>query len=170
MSFRSSQRSLTEPRDVLYRVKRGLAAYVSYLAACEMNEAFSEYVLYEPILRILMARGYSVECERECPGITHSPIGDRKRLDFVAAGHGIQLAIEAKWFKSNRLNILSDVDKLTAFKKSSPNSYSLLLIFGRKTHISKLRLTPYALKERGKAVYADLRATRYGCRIFELRD
>jgi len=58
----------SEPQDVLYRVKRGLAAYVSYLAACEMNQAFSEYVLYEPILRILTARGYTVECEAECPG------------------------------------------------------------------------------------------------------
>jgi hypothetical protein len=28
-----------EPADVLYRVKRGLAAYVSYLAACEMNRS-----------------------------------------------------------------------------------------------------------------------------------
>ena len=48
-----------EPTDALYRVKRGLSAYVSYLAACEMNQAFSEYVIYEPILRILMARGFS---------------------------------------------------------------------------------------------------------------
>ena len=46
-----------EPRNVLYRIKRGLAGFVSYLAACEMNQAFSEYVLYEPILRILTARG-----------------------------------------------------------------------------------------------------------------
>ena len=169
MSSHSSRTNLTEPRDVLYRVKRGLAAYVSYLAACEMNEAFSEYVLYEPILRIFTARGYSVECEYECPGITHSPIGDRKRLDFVATGHGIQLAIEAKWMKSSALRISSDVDKLTAFKKSFPNSRSLLLIFGRKTHISGLRLTQYTFKERGKAVYADLRLTKYGCRIFELQ-
>ena len=40
-----SPETLTEPLNVLYRIKRGLAGYVSYLAACEMNEAFSEYVL-----------------------------------------------------------------------------------------------------------------------------
>lgn len=40
-----------EPDNLLDRIKRGLAGYVSYLAACEMNDAFSEYVLYEPILR-----------------------------------------------------------------------------------------------------------------------
>jgi len=27
-----------EPTNALYRVKRGLSAYVSYLAACEMNQ------------------------------------------------------------------------------------------------------------------------------------
>lgn len=47
--------------DVLSRVKRGLAGYVSYLAACEMNQAFSEYVLYEPTLRILTARRFVVQ-------------------------------------------------------------------------------------------------------------
>ena len=71
-----------EPTDALHRVKRGLSAYVSYLAACEMNQAFSEYVLYEPILRILMARGFCVECEYECPGIEQPEQGDKKRLDF----------------------------------------------------------------------------------------
>ena len=67
-----------EPTDVLFRIKRALAAYVSYLAACEMNQAFSEYVLYEPLLRILTTRGYKVECESECPGIQRPGSGDRK--------------------------------------------------------------------------------------------
>jgi hypothetical protein len=67
MRSRTTNRELPEPIDALYRIKRGLAGYVSYLAACEMNESFSEYILYEPILRILTARDYSVECEVECP-------------------------------------------------------------------------------------------------------
>jgi hypothetical protein len=46
-----------EPADVLYRIKRRLSRHVSYLAACEINESFSEYVLYEPIPRILWALG-----------------------------------------------------------------------------------------------------------------
>jgi hypothetical protein len=53
----------SQPGNVLHRIKRGLRGYVSYLAACEMNEAFSEYVLYEPILRIITARSYTVRCE-----------------------------------------------------------------------------------------------------------
>lgn len=54
--------------DVLNRVKRGLAGYVSYVAACERNESFSEYNLYEPTLRILSAQRFSVKCESPCPG------------------------------------------------------------------------------------------------------
>lgn len=54
---------------MLFRIKRGLSGYVSYLAACEMNEAFSEYVLYEPMLRILTARKFKVRCEFLCKGL-----------------------------------------------------------------------------------------------------
>ena len=66
---------LPEPNDVLYRLKRGLSGYVSYLAASEMNESFSEYLLYEPILRILTARGFTVQCEVVCPGLQLRRIG-----------------------------------------------------------------------------------------------
>lgn len=74
----SLKKELPEPNDVLYRIKRGLAGYVSYLAACEMNEAFSEYALYEPILRILTARGDVVHSEFPCPGIRQPKTGDKK--------------------------------------------------------------------------------------------
>lgn len=161
----------SEPKDVLYRVKRGLSAYVSYLAACEMNQAFSEYVLYEPILRILMARGFSVECEFECPGIVQPGQGDKRRLDFYAVGHDLHLAIEVKWVKSEKPIIKRDVEKLQAFLSAKPDSSSmaLLCVFGRKSQIEALELSDGHFKERGKAVYADLRKTKYGCRIYQLQ-
>jgi Holliday junction resolvase len=158
-----------EPGDVLYRVKRGLSAYVSYLAACEMNQAFSEYVLYEPILRILTARGFTVECEYECPGVQHAAQGDRKRIDFYATGHSVELAIEVKWAKSNKPNIDGDMKKLEAFAKARPNSVPLLCVFGRKTHLEGLQLGKARLKERGEFRYADLGKTKYGCRVYELK-
>ena len=65
-------------RDTMYRMKRGLCGYVSYLAACEMNQAFSEYVLYEPILRILKERGFDVQCEYACPGVAQPVTGDKR--------------------------------------------------------------------------------------------
>lgn len=161
-----------EPTDVLFRIKRGLAGYVSYLAACQMNEAFSEYVLYEPILRILTARNYTVECEVECPGIDHAPTGDRKRIDFVVWKGDVHFALEVKWVNSATANVENDAKKLEAFLGANNSSYSFLCVFGRRTHLEHLRLKHEtgSLTERGKAVYADMRRTKYGCRIYELDD
>lgn len=158
-----------ELTDVLYRLKRGLAGYVSYLAACEMNQAFSEYVLYEPILRVLTARGFSVQCEYECPGTERNGPGDKKRLDFYASGHSITLAIEVKWAKSKSPKVKKDLEKLRALHAAEPSTYPLLLIFGRKSCLDELELGDPDLTERGKPRIADLGKTRFGCRVFELK-
>lgn len=161
-----------EPADILFRIKRGLCGYVSYLAACDMNEAFSEYVLYEPILRIMKARGFDVECEVECPGVAQPNRGDKKKLDFLAEGHDRKIAIEVKWVrKKGRLNIDRDLEKLSGILSVEPEVYSLLCIFGRKTLIEKVHdeLFKLGFSERGEPVYAEFKRTRYGCRIFCLR-
>ena len=161
-------KKLEEPTDVLYRIKRGLAGYVSYLAACEMNKAFSEYVLYEPVLRILMARSYAVDCEVECPNIQHAATGDKKRIDFVAQGHSLHFALEVKWARSNCPSIQRDVEKLQAFREAHFGARAFLCIFGLHRHLVDVQLECGHFRERGNAVYADFRRTQYGCRIYEL--
>jgi hypothetical protein len=171
----SAKKSKTS--DALFRIKRGLCGYVSYLAACGMKQAFSEYVLYEPILRIFTARRFKVLCEYECPGIKQPKTGDRKRLDFYATrkdrnGKNIEIALEVKWVKNVKVNVSRDVEKLLAVLKEKPTSLPLLCIFGRRSHVEKIELQPQkdtSFKERGDAVYADFRKTRYGCRIFQLK-
>lgn len=160
----------SEARDALFRIKRGLCAYVSYLAACEMNETFSEYVLYEPILRILTARGFSVHCEYKCPGIEQPPRGDKKRLDFYAVGQVNRFALEVKWLKSKNLSIDREIEKLQAILECEPGAFPLLCVFGRKSKLELLDLKAKRFKEWGKPVYADLRKTKYGCRIFRLTE
>ncbi len=158
------------------RVKRGLSGYVSYLAACEMNKAFSEYVLYEPILRILVARGFEVESEFQCPGIIQPRTGDKKKLDFVAVGKGLDFAIEVKWARRSELNVESDILKLDAFRRSRNNSRGFLCVFGKKSVIAETAVREFNdpslagmwLYDFGDIVIADLGQTRYGCRIFEL--
>jgi hypothetical protein len=103
-----------EPSNILYRLKRGLSGYISYLAACEMNQVFSEYVLYEPMLRILTARDYTVNCEFPCPGLTRNGRGDNKKIDFDVTGHGLRLAIEVKWARRNQLDVREDYTKLSS--------------------------------------------------------
>jgi hypothetical protein len=166
----TGSRELPEPAEVLYRIKRGLAGYVSSLAACEMNESFSEYVLYEPILRILTARQYVVECEVKCPGIPQPRAGDRKRLDFVATRGDSKFALEVKWAQSRSIDVANDHTKLSAFVEASNGaSRAFLCVFGRKSHIGHLRLAPGGLPEVGKPVVAEFGRIRYGCRIFEVR-
>ena len=117
-----------EPSNVLFRIQRGLSGYVSYLAACEMNQAFSEYVLYEPILRILTARGYTVSCEFVCPGLTRGEgvRGDQKRIDFDVAGHNIRFAMEVKWARYKQLDVGNDYTKLCSYRKHIKGSRSFL--------------------------------------------
>lgn len=81
-----------------------------------MNRAFSEYVLYEPILRILMSRGYIVECEHPCPGIGQPKTGDKKRLDFYASLGSQNLVIDVKWLHTKRTPMTIDVEKQRAVK------------------------------------------------------
>ncbi len=156
--------------DVLYRIKRGLSGYVSYLAACEMNESFSEYILYEPTLRILTARGFSVQCEFPCPGFARVGRGDVKKIDFVATGNGGPFAIEMKWARSNRLNVKPDIEKLVRYKTATIRAKSFLCVFGRQGHIQNLVLQPSGLREQGAGVYAEFGVTRYGCRTYEVTD
>lgn len=158
-----------EPTDVLYRLKRGLAGYVSYLDACAMNQAFSEYVLYEPILRILTAREYTVQCEYECPGFERSGSGDKKRIDFYAVGHSKTFGLEVKWAKSKKPKIQKDMEKLRALHAAEPNVYPLLLVFGKKEHLADLELGEPELHERGEPRVADLGKTKFGCRIFQFK-
>lgn len=159
---------LSEPSDVLYRIKRGLAGYVSYLAACEMNESFSEYVLYEPILRILTARGYKVQCEVVCPGIEQPRVGDKKKLDFVASLDDLTFALEVKWAQKDRFRIGEDLRKLTACRKDK-GWRAFLCIFGTESSIASIQL-PADLEESGGTVIAQLGKTRFGCRVYEVTD
>src|SRR5262249_46612388 len=138
------------PSDaVLYRIQRGLSGYVSYLAACEMNKAFSEYVLYEPTLRILTAQGYTVETERACPGF-EARRGDNKKIDFVVTGGNpnVHFAMEMKWAKKRRIpRIAEDLRKLRNYRESNQDAECLLCVFGVKSVLRDLAV-PDGILER----------------------
>lgn len=154
--------------NVLYRIKRGLAGYVSYLAACEMNEAFSEYVLYEPMLRILTARKFTVKCEYTCPGMPRAATGDTKKIDFDVTGENLRFAIEAKWAKQSRLDAGNDYRKLVSYLREVQGSRAYFCVFGVKSAVESIRLKNGTFSECGKTVFAEFGVTRYGCRIYEV--
>jgi len=163
----SEKRTLGEPDYVLDRIQRGLVGYISYLAACDMNPSFSEYVLYEPILRILIAQGYRVECEYPLPKSEPTKRGDYKRIDFVAFHTEFAFALEVKWIDEVNVNLAGDIEKLNSFIDEEWKSF--LCIFGRKSHIKDFKM-PQGFKQNGKFVCADLFITKYGCKIYELTE
>jgi len=134
-----------------------------------MKGSFSEYVLYEPILRILTARGFKVKCEYVCPGIKHASIGDKKKIDFYATKGDLKLAIEVKWAKSKKPKLQKDILKLAAILKERENVLSILCVFGSKVVLEELEVPKTQnLVRLGTMKIADLKHTDYGCRFFQL--
>jgi hypothetical protein len=167
------------PDNVLNRIQRGLVGYISYLAACEANEAFSEYVLYEPIVRILLARGFTVQSEVEAP-VPQPARGDKKRLDFVFVGpDGSEFALEVKWAKAGgpadaprpadaqpwTLDVSADYEKLAAFAHAPRRSF--LCVFARDSHLNGMTLDPANFVDLGSKVTASFGTTAYSCLMFE---
>jgi len=58
---------------------------------------YSEYLLYEPLLRIAQSNGYDVSCE---VAVSSGTKGDKKRIDFDLAKGKERLGVEVKWVKS----------------------------------------------------------------------
>ena len=169
-----NERELHEPFESLYRIQRALVGHISYLAACEANVAFTEYLLYEPILRVLLIRSYDVQCEVSCGDfLPQGAKGDHKRIDFVAKKHGYHFALEVKWPRKriNTLDVKLDHEKLAAFKKKNTSSQSFLCLFGRYSHINNINLSQggFMMPKPLPPIYAFFRRTQYGCKVYQLR-
>ena len=86
-------------------------------------------------MRILTARGFTVECEVACPGLKQPKTGDKKRLDFVARKEDLTLAMEVKWAKNTKPKIDSDLVKLRAYRNQIEASRAFLCVFGTESCI-----------------------------------
>jgi hypothetical protein len=166
--------TLPQPFEALYRIQRALAGHVSFLAACDTNVVFSEYLLYEPILRILATQQYDVNCEVSCADfLKGSGKGDHKRIDFVAVKNEVRFALEVKWPReeAQTLKIEADHEKLVAFYNNDREANSFLCVFGRHDHIKNIQLIPndFVEPESLPPIYALFRRTQFGCRIFQLK-
>ena len=176
----SKPKFFREPFEALFRIQRGIAGHVSFLAACDANIVFTEYLLYEPILRILSQMKYSVECEVPWAGHVAKSKSDPMRIDFVAKKGKLKIALEVKWLrwpdtkKHGYLDIERDTEKLIEELKKKHSNRCFLCIFGRHTQINSFhgkKVQPHIAKydEALPPLYADLRRTTFGSRIFELR-
>lgn len=146
--------------SILNPICRGLVGYVSYLAACKNSTIYSEYLLYEPLLRIAQAQGYGSRCEVPVDMISLTK-GDKKRIDFVLWSDREILSIEVKWIKSSRPEVSNDVKKLIAYNKQS-GAAGYVVFFGRAHFFEKLKpKADHDAMSRGKDVYWDSGKTKY---------
>lgn len=171
--------------EALYRVKRALVSHISYLAACETNAVFSEYILYETVYRALCGQSFTTKCEVPCIWEPRPANCDWKRLDFCAEKPNSPLmAIEVKWVKSTTTRVQKDLLKLTHFldhySSRVGGSRAFLCLFGKLSKIrtvrpaafcaaSVQRLSSYPRVEVGNICTANLGRTKFSYRIFEVK-
>ncbi len=152
--------------SVLEPICRGLVGYISYLAACRNATIYSEYLLYEPLLRIAHAQGYDTRCEVALAN-SNSGKGDKKRIDFVLSNDAERLAIEVKWIKTAKPNIVKDVKKLLIYNQDT-QAAGYVLLFGQSGFFEKL--TPNAGQpsvSHGKHIFWAAGRTKYSARWFK---
>ena len=140
---------------ILNTICRGVVGYVSYLATCGSSTVYSEYILYEPILRIAKSQGYDVHCERKVDSLQKSK-GDSPRIDFLLTKSEISIALEVKWAKQRTINVEKDVEKLQLLYESNEANEAVLLVFGPLKFIENLRFSKNRkLSQKGKLIKWD---------------
>lgn len=114
--------------SILNPICRGTVGYISYLASCSGNTIYSEYLLYEPIMRIAQSHRYSVQCEFP---VKKAERGDAWRIDFdlYHKERNERLGLEVKWVKTKNVNFDHDIEKLVLHAEDKKaNGY--LVLFG----------------------------------------
>lgn len=158
-------------QTVLNPICRVLVGYVSYLATCVNSTIYSEYLLYEPILRIIQGQNLRARCEVPVELPNGNAKGDHKRIDFVLTDASQQnLALEVKFlkraFRGNSVNLQNDVDKLVAFNEAN-NASGYVLLFGVLNAVKSVKLKADRLPiSVGMLVEWDAGRTKYAARWF----
>jgi len=166
---------------IIAAISDGLTAYMTLQARTGLSPAYSEYLLYDPVVRISKHNGwiplseYAVETENRK--------GDKKRIDFLLVNKKNKrqaLAIELKWFvsSSKKVKIAGDLNKLSNYKPEKGNAKvrRFLLLAGahavRPNGKAEKRPWPKLMPEIDQkffyhTIYRANR-TRYGVTVFEV--
>ena len=97
----------------------GICAHLVLMSRTGIWPVYSEYVLYETVLRIARNLQWEVACEYKLPK-RKAGAGDHRRIDFVFSLPARKLAIplELKWFRnpSKHTPVTEDIKKLRQFR------------------------------------------------------
>jgi len=112
----------------------GLTAYRVYLSKCNVGEAYSEYLFYEPVIRMMNHRkGLKIKCEFPIKK-GEKRAGDYERIDFVIIDtdtEKVLLLIELKYCKKlgDVGNFKRDIIKLNEYRIEGQKDIAKCIIF-----------------------------------------
>jgi hypothetical protein len=112
-------------KALLQALADGLTGYMTFESRCGMSAAYTEYLLYAAIVRMVNHRAMKWQMESEWPyqqvaGLKSKGRGDQKRIDFFfnpkdssEAKLKNSVLLEVKYAKnSSRLKVAGDIEKL----------------------------------------------------------
>lgn len=125
------------PLGVAEAVADVLTAYMTVQARQGLSAAYSEYLLYDPIVRVARYRGWEIRSEWPLPKVAPGR-GDNKRIDFriktnPKAKRALLLEIKYSKSISGVINVEKDVTKLQCqLAQEAVGSRALLVVAGRR--------------------------------------
>ena len=152
---------------MLNTICRGLVGHYSYMATTSSHTVYSEYLLYEPILRILQAKGYRAHCEYAVTEKHGS--GDKQRIDFrVQKEADDSFGLEVKWAKKKTIDVGLDIEKLKIYNREL-GTPGYIIVFGHHTYISRLKFSKdQSFIKSGKLVHWDSGKTNYAACWYQI--
>lgn len=136
-------------KNTIVAIGEGLLGKLLFNSKIDISEAYSEYMLYEPIVQIAK-RNWKVESEVSVESLKKKGRGDNPKIDFILTDREYNnrcIALEVKYAKGvkSKINVDSDIKKLLAFKNDmiSKDTKAFLMIFwkehaNRNKHLSRI--------------------------------
>jgi hypothetical protein len=151
-----------KPKNLIVALVEGVLGYLIYQHRCGLYEAYSEYLLYDPIVRIAKDKQWKIKSEfavEEKKGK-----GDKKRIDFLFTSKEDEnrvIALEVKYLKDLKktIDLSNDIDKLKGLNSylNKTDVLKFILIAGllHEPILKKLREININLNGKGKSLYYD---------------
>ena len=165
-----------KPRNLIKALSEGILGYMLYQSRCGIHEAYSEYLLYDPIVRISKDKNWSIESEFSVDSKRGK--GDKQRIDFLCGSsvNNTKIGLEIKFLKTrdSQLNIKSDIYKLKLISNYTAYSklYGFIVIAGDHStknvqRIKKLQ-KEFKLTEYFKTTFDNQFKKRFGVTVLKV--
>lgn len=137
--------------ELARNLPRAVTSWLTFEAACNRQELFSEYYLAKPIGEYLQANTVGIlKSEYDHPVLSSYDAGRNPQIDFVILRNGqnsnICFALEVKWIRKGTISqmiprIYNDILRLRLLVSSISNAQFYFLISGLRDDIDLLKNT-----------------------------